>query len=151
MIQINIPMPESCLKCPFFNEEYETCPLVPMVPAMQRDVKNSTDKRWKYCPLREVSEKKNFKLKTPEKCKDCSSMSLYGQKYYCHMDAIFPENQQQDISTIFVDPESKPDWCPIDEMNDNLKDMPPEKRDNFDKLMSGLSVLFGNDNMLEEE
>lgn len=150
MIQINIPMPENCSKCPFFNNEYKTCPIVPMVPAMQKDVKNSANKRYKFCPLREVPEKKNYRLKVPEKCGKCSSMLSYGQKYYCHMDAISPKNPQQDISTIFVDPESKPIWCPISKINTTLSEMTPEKRSDFDKIMYGLSALFGNDNMMED-
>lgn len=89
MIQINIPMPESCTKCPFFNDEYETCPIVPMVPAMQNDVRNSVDKRSEYCPMKEVPEEEHFKFEIPEKCGECKSMAPYGKNHYCHMAGYF--------------------------------------------------------------
>ena len=151
MIQIDVPMPESCYHCPMHNEYDYMCSVLPLIQAIQHDVRYSTEKRSKYCPLIEIPEKEHFKLTPPEKCGDCEGMLPYGEKHYCHMDAISSKCSGQDISTIFVDPESRPDWCPIMQMNGKIEEMPPDKREDFDKLMIGLSSLFGGANKLEED
>ena len=150
MIQIDMEMPESCSKCLFFDNGYGTCPLVPMIPAMQRDVKNSIDKRSKHCPLKEVPEE-HFKLEVPEKCGDCKSMTPYGQKYYCHTDALSSDSPHQDISTIFIEPESRPDWCPMIRLNKAVESMPPDRQAEFDKIATGLSALFGSVQVAKED
>ena len=151
MIQIDMPMPESCSKCPFLDYEYKICPILPMDPVMHYSVSLSTNERCKFCPLQEVPEKKDFEFEIPEKCGDCKSMTPYGEKYYCHMDAISPENSQQDISTIFVNPESRPVWCPTVKMNETFKAMPPERKEQFNKIATGLSALFGSVQVKKEE
>ena len=85
------------------------------------------------------------KLDSSEKCKDCHSMSHFGDHAYCRLESISPINSQQDISTIYVDPENKPSWCPIDKTNAALEEMPPEKREKADMIMKGLSAVFGLD------
>ena len=135
MIQIDMQMPESCLDCPFYDE---ICPLVPFA-----DVAKNKQNRSQCCPLHEVPEKEHFKFETPEQCVNCQSMMPFGDNYYCHMEAISPDNSQQDISTIFVDPELRPGWCPMIRLNDKIKDLTPKQRETIDKLATGLSELFG--------
>ena len=94
---------------------------------------------------------KHIKLDSPVKCDDCKSMYTIGLCYFCHMAAISPDNSQQDISTIYVDPNSKPDWCPIDKVNTTLEEMSPEKREKADMIMKGMSAFFGSDGMLSGE
>ena len=149
MIQIDMEMPKSCSKCPFFDNDYETCPLVSMIPAIQKDVRYSTDKRSQYCPMKEIPEE-HFKLEVPEKCGDCKSMAPYGQKYYCHMDALSSDSPHQDISTIFIEPESRPNWCPMIRLNKTVESMSPDRRTEFDKFATGLSALFGSPQVAKE-
>lgn len=91
--------------------------------------------------------KNHFSYNVPDKCKDCKSVGKYpdplGGKFYCHMKTVNPNNVQQDISTCYVDPETRPEWCPMEKMNKDLDAMDSEKRGQFDKVAEGLSVLFG--------
>lgn len=88
------------------------------------------------------------KMKVPEKCKECKSCqaAITGSPY-CNMAAISSDNPQMNISTIYVDPDSRPIWCPIIKMNNELDEMPIEKRSNIDKLMTGLTSLFGGEDL----
>lgn len=53
MIHININMPKSCEECCFRNETYDTCPLIPNVPALQAEIQKCKDERADFCPLME--------------------------------------------------------------------------------------------------
>lgn len=103
----------------------------------------------------EPEEKKHFSYSVPDKCKDCKSIGEYqgpfGGKFYCHMNSIQPDNSQQDISTCYVDPETRPKWCPMEKMNKELEIMDPEKREQFDKVAEGLSVIFGAESIWKKE
>ncbi len=72
-------------------------------------------------------------------------MSLFGDHAYCRMESMSPSNSQHDISTAYVDPESKPSWCPIDKTNATLEMLSPEQRDKMDTIMKGFSAAFGLD------
>ena len=85
------------------------------------------------------------KLDSSEKCKDCHNMSHFGDHAYCRIEGMSLINSQQDISTIYVDPESKPSWCPIDKTNAALETLSPEQRDKMDTIMKGFSAAFGLD------
>ena len=103
----------------------------------------------------EPEEKKHFSYSVPDKCKDCKSIceypSPFGDKFYCHMNSIQSNNSQQDISTCYVDPETRPKWCPMEKMNKELEIMDPEKREQFDKVAEGLSVIFGAASVWKKE
>ena len=153
MIQIDMDMPKTCVKCPILDYDYKICPLIPHVPAMQKTVSQAldTDNRSEHCPLQEIPEKEHFKFKIPKKCKDCKSMFSDGPNFYCHMEVVSPENSESDISTVYVDPESRPEWCSIVKMNKMFETMPPERREEFDKIATGLSALFGSVQVSKEE
>ena len=101
--------------------------------------------------VRFAIEKKHIKLNSPEKCGDCKSLAKFGRFNFCHMASISPDNPQQDISSIYVDPEDKPEWCPIDRTNMMLDELDPDKREKADMIMKGLSAFFGSDGMLSGE
>ena len=97
-------------------------------------------------------EPKFKKLKVPEKCGECKScnIAITGSPY-CYMEAISPNNSQMDISSIYVDINSRPVWCPIIKTNKELDAMPIENRANIDKIITGLSSLNGSDDLWEEK
>lgn len=90
------------------------------------------------------------KLKVPEKCKECKSCqaAIIGSPY-CNMAVVSSDNPQMNISTIYIDPDSRPIWCPIIKMNNELDEIPIEKRSNIDNLITGLTSLFGGGELWE--
>lgn len=88
------------------------------------------------------------KLKVPEKCGKCRSCSVaITGSPYCRMEAASSVNSQMDISTIYVNVDSRPVWCPIIKMNDELDRMPFEKRAEFEKLRTWLSSWLGGEDL----
>ena len=88
------------------------------------------------------------KLKVPEKCGKCQSCNaaITGSPY-CRMEAASSVNSQMDISSIYVNIDSRPIWCPIIKMNNELDEMPIEKRSNINDLITGLTSLFGGEDL----
>lgn len=82
-----------------------------------------------------------IQFKVPEKCLDCLSIRLMipTGEHYC---AARITNPELDISTNAVDPNNRPEWCPIGKMNESIIGMTPEKREAFKKVVEGMSVLF---------
>lgn len=95
-------------------------------------------------------EPKFKKLKVPEKCGKCQSCNaeITGSPY-CRMEAASSVNSQMDISSIFVDIDSRPVWCPIIKVNDELDRMSFEKRAELEKLITGLSPWLGGEDLWE--
>lgn len=93
-------------------------------------------------------EPKLKKLKVPEKCGECKScnVAITGSTY-CRMGAASSVNSQMDISSIYVNIDSRPVWCPIIKMNDELDRIPIEKRMEFEKLLTGLSSWLGGEDL----
>ena len=93
-------------------------------------------------------EPKFKKLRVPEKCGECKSCNaaITGSPY-CRMEAASPVYSQMDISTIYVDVGSRPIWCPINKVNDELDRMPFEKRAELEKLITVLSPWFGGEDL----
>ena len=94
-------------------------------------------------------------FKVPPCCKECSSLIEYtclplGRKFYCHMKAITPTAQQQDISTIFVDPETRPEWCPMVDCLKVYSTLDPKAKEGADMFLRGLAILFNFEDSLEE-
>lgn len=57
MILVDMNMPESCYKCPFLDVLSQICPLMPGIPAWQKDIsKDGQYKRTEHCPLIEYVE-----------------------------------------------------------------------------------------------
>ena len=100
----------------------------------------------KYEPY--AIEPKFKKLKVPEKCGECHSCdaAITGSPY-CRMEAASSVNSQMDISSIYVNIDSRPVWCPIIKVNDELDRMPFEKREKIEKLIIGLSSWFGGEDL----
>jgi hypothetical protein len=93
-------------------------------------------------------EPKFKKLKVPEKCGECKSCNAAPTGLpYCRMKAVSSVNSQMDISSIDVNIDSRPAWCPIIKINDELDRMPFEKRAKFEKLITGLSSCFGGEDL----
>ena len=90
------------------------------------------------------------KLKVPEKCGKCRSCNaaITGSPY-CRMESASSVNSQMDISSIYVNIDSRPVWCPIIKMNDELDRMSFEKRSYIDNLITGITLLFGGEELWE--
>lgn len=102
----------------------------------------------KYEPY--AIEPKFKKLKIPEKCGECRSCSaVITRSPYCRMEAASPFNSKTDISSIYVNIDSRPIWCPIIKMNDELDRMPFEKRSKIEKLITELSPWLGGEDLWE--
>lgn len=67
-----------------------------------------------------------MKFKVPEKCKDCQGFNAMMGARYCRIKAVDPNVSQMDATTIFVDPDSRPEWCPI--YNFSLKNLNNEEK-----------------------
>ena len=93
-------------------------------------------------------------IKIPNCCKECKSLGEYpwviGNKYYCHMKAIEPVNQCMDISTIYIDPETRPDWCPMIDVQKSFQDLDPKKKEAVEMVIRGLAIMFDAENWLEK-
>lgn len=102
----------------------------------------------KYEPY--AVEPKFKKLKVPEKCGECQSCNaaITGSPY-CHMEATSSVNSQMDISSIYVNIDSRPIWCPIIKINNELDEMPIEKRAELEKLITELSPWLGGEDLWE--
>ena len=143
MIQIDIDMPRSCNDCPIQGETFHCCPLVPGIPAWQREIsENCADKRSEHCPLIDCTPIWS-KLKVPDCCGECESMFGYQDCYVCHMPTSDPLKQMCDVKSFRVEPDKRPDWCPIVTLNNDMDALPPEKREKVDAAIKGLSALFG--------
>lgn len=80
----------------------------------------------------------------PEKCKDCCNISpLYYDSYICSLSCIHSSNPEADISTVKVNPESRPEWCPMVKVNTEYDAMDPKKKEYVNMIYKGLSGLFG--------
>ena len=100
----------------------------------------------KYEPY--AIEPKFKKVKVPEKCGECHSCNTtISGSPYCRMEAASPVNSQMNISSTYVDINSRPVWCPIVKVNDELDRMPLEKRAKIEKLIVGLSLWFGGEDL----
>ena len=95
-------------------------------------------------------ETENIKLKEPKQCKDCVNCKQLGETNYCGMS--LPENAQQNITTVYLkNINTRPDWCPIIKINNTLKEMPQDERDQANNVIKGLAALFGSSQAFEEE
>ena len=95
-------------------------------------------------------ESKFKKLKVPEKCGKCRSCNaaITGSPY-CRIEAASSVNSQMDISSIYVNIDSIPVWCPIIKINAELDRMSFEKRAELEKLITGLSPWLGGEDLWE--
>ena len=96
-------------------------------------------------------EKQNepVRLKEPNCCRECKSIEqLNGSTYYCHMIAILPPDEQQDIASKYLNPDERPEWCPISKTNRQIEAMEPKEQEKVCTLIKGLSVMFGDRNFL---
>lgn len=91
-------------------------------------------------------------FKVPPCCKECTSLIEYpgplGSKFYCHIKAIDPTTQQQDI--VFVDPETRPEWCPMVDCLKVYSTLDPKAKEGADMFLRGLAILFNSEDLLEE-
>ena len=107
--------------------------------------KDDAIKKWnEMCSQYDEPQKEHVVLNSPDACGKCGSIARFGDHTYCHMESVSPMNTQRDVSTIFVDPDSKPNWCPIDRINANLEKMLPGDREKVDAIIKGMSFLFGS-------
>lgn len=147
MIQIDMMMPNSCKSCPFCNDcDAICCVILPHVPAMQKDVENSTDQRSRYCPLKEVKKEEHEDFQIPERCGECQSMRTMfgplGPWQYCGASSKMFEDPQADIQTVKVSLFDRPDWCPMVKTQKTLDGLPPEKREKIDMMIRGFRAIF---------
>lgn len=98
-------------------------------------------------------EKPKFrKMKVPEKCGKCNSCGslVGGGESYCHMAIVSSENPEIDISSVYVNTDSRPIWCPIVKMNKDLERMPVDKRLQVENLIVAMASMFNAGDIWEE-
>lgn len=83
----------------------------------------------------------------PQKCADCESIRPYADYFICGMPETNPELAQMDVSTYRVNPDSKPEWCKLDKLNESFKNLNKDQ----ELALKGLTALFGNSNILEDD
>ena len=88
------------------------------------------------------------KFKIPEKCKDCHNVYMpFGvpltEDRYCNLKLVSIEDPQLDMSVTKIDLESRPDWCPLIEVNDKMDAMDSEQKLNMMVLMGMLEKFWG--------
>jgi len=92
-----------------------------------------------------------IKIQSHEKCMDCKSARVMVPTggAYCGAKVTSTSDKYPmlDISTVTVDLGTKPDWCPIDELNKSIQEMNPEKREKFETIARGLGVMFGGESI----
>ena len=86
-----------------------------------------------------------MKLKLPETCGECQSkIQMSPDGFYCTMPCGSPE---QDISTVRVNLDSRPGWCPVAKMNETVSKLSYKEQ----LAVKAMSILFGGLDVFEDE
>ena len=95
-----------------------------------------------------IEEKKHFKMDVPDKCKNCTSCYILPTAtFYCGMAG----NDRTNIISIGIeDTNKRPDWCPVQKLNESLEKMNEEERDKFDKLAESMAAIFGERSIVKK-
>lgn len=84
-----------------------------------------------------------MRLRVPETCGECNSkIQMDVDKFYCTMPSGHPES---DISTVRVNLDSRPDWCPLVKMNETISNLSYQEQ----LAVKGMSILFGATDVFE--
>lgn len=64
-------------------------------------------------------------MKMPSKCYNCNLCQIekYGWGEYLYL--CLAESESRDLRVVIDDPFSKPNWCPLVEVDDSRKEMSP--------------------------
>ena len=82
-----------------------------------------------------------MKFEIPDNCGSCLNKGQFGDKFICGM-PVSKEKEILDISCFEVDLDSRPDWCPKNEIVKNIDNLSVENKILFDKMCDGFSALF---------
>lgn len=80
-------------------------------------------------------------IKVPENCGLCLSNKQFGDKFICGMPTS-KEKEILDISSFEVNLDSRPNWCPINKIIDNINNLSEENKILFDKIYDGFLAMF---------
>lgn len=137
--------------CPYYNGVQDICGEIEDVGYSYGDCKEKLhNDAIALLKEQDAVEPKFKKLKVPEKCGECRSCNtaITGSSY-CRTETASLVNSQMDISSIYVNVDSRPVWCPIIKANNELDRMPFEKRAELEKLITGLSPWIGGEDLWE--
>ena len=81
----------------------------------------------------------NFEV--PDNCGLCLSIKQFDDKYVCGM-PVSKEKEMLDISTFEVDINSRPDWCPKNELINIINNLSEENKILVDRMCDGFSAMF---------
>lgn len=97
---------------------------------------------WRAGIIRAVKKEENMKIKVPDNCGECKSKNKIDiNKWVCNM-PVDGKKEILNISAFEVFLDSRPDWCPINEIVNKIKDLPEEDKILFDKVCDGFAAMF---------
>ena len=89
-----------------------------------------------------MKEETKLKIRVPENCGLCTKkIQYYDGGYICNA-PVSKEKEILDISSFKVSLETRPDWCPLNNIVNIIDNMPEEKKVLVDKMIDGFSAMF---------
>ena len=82
-----------------------------------------------------------MKFEVPENCGSCLSIEQFGNKYICGM-PVSKEKEMLDVSAFEVDINSRPHWCPKNEVINIINNLSEEDKVLVDRMCDGFSAMF---------
>ena len=82
-----------------------------------------------------------MKFEVPDNCGSCLSKYQFGNMFICGMPTS-KEKEMLDISAFEVDLNSRPDWCPKNEVINVINNLSEEDKVLVDRICEGFSAMF---------
>ena len=82
-----------------------------------------------------------MKFEVPDNCGSCLSIGQFGNKYICGM-PVSKEKEMLDVSAFEVDVNSRPHWCPKNEVINIINNLSEEDKVLVDRMCDGFSAMF---------
>lgn len=80
-------------------------------------------------------------LKIPENCGLCASKHQFGEIFICNA-PVSKEKEILDITAFEVDLSSRPEWCPVKKLIDEVENWSEKNKILFNKMCEGFSAMF---------
>lgn len=82
-----------------------------------------------------------MKFEVPDNCGLCPSKKQIGGQFICGM-PVSKEKEILNYSAFKVNLESRPDWCPKNDVVKAIKNLSEEDKVLFDRMCDGFSAMF---------
>ena len=82
-----------------------------------------------------------MKFEVPNNCGLCLSRIQVGRRNMCNI-PVSKDKEMLDISSFEVSLDSRPEWCPIKEVSDKVKNLSEKDKILFDKMCEGFYAIF---------